>query len=84
MLDLELELDIRRRVNPAYADTIGTESYERKRLLMEIDRLREINTIYSADKIALCGKLNSGKRCRLPAGSKCPDCGPSAIDFEGD
>lgn len=34
------EADIRRRVNPVYADQIGTESYERKLLLDEIDRLR--------------------------------------------
>lgn len=32
--------EIRRRVNPQYQDQRGTESYERKQLLDEIDRLR--------------------------------------------
>lgn len=36
----EFESDIRRRVNPAYVDVRGTESYERAALLGEIDRLR--------------------------------------------
>jgi hypothetical protein len=36
----EFEADIRARVNPVYADVIGTESYERAALLGEIDRLR--------------------------------------------
>lgn len=40
VLGAELERDIRARVNPMYADVRGTESYERKRLLGEIDRLR--------------------------------------------
>lgn len=36
----ELEADIRSKVNPAYKDQRGTESYERDALLSEIDRLR--------------------------------------------
>ena len=39
-LSKELEAELRRSVNPVYAYLIGTESYERKRLLGEIDRLR--------------------------------------------
>lgn len=37
----ELEADLRKRINPGYVDTEGTESYERKALLDEIDRLRD-------------------------------------------
>lgn len=40
-LDPELEQELRLRINPIYADVKGTESYERKRLLDEIDLLRE-------------------------------------------
>jgi len=40
MLDPELELNLRAAINPIYEDVRGTESYERKRLLAEIDRLR--------------------------------------------
>lgn len=36
----EFEAEIRAKVNPAYADNRGTESYERGALLCEIDRLR--------------------------------------------
>lgn len=36
----ELEAELRLAINPAYEDTKGTESYERKRLLGEIDKLR--------------------------------------------
>lgn len=39
-LDAELEHDIRSRVNPQYSHMRGTESYERRLLLGEIDRLR--------------------------------------------
>jgi prefoldin subunit 5 len=38
MIDLE---DIKSRINPAYADTIGTESYERRMLVEEIESLRQ-------------------------------------------
>ncbi len=27
-----------------------------------------------------CGRINSGHACTMPAGSKCPDCGPSCHD----
>lgn len=30
-----------------------------------------------------CGKLNDGVRCRMPKGSKCPDCGVGLHDFGG-
>lgn len=40
MIDLE---EIKRRINPAYADVVGTESYERKRLVEEIERLHTVN-----------------------------------------
>jgi len=36
----EYEHEIRRSINPKYIDTQGAESYERKALLDEIDRLR--------------------------------------------
>ena len=36
----EYEQEIRRSINPKYIDVKGTESYERKALLDEIDRLR--------------------------------------------
>ena len=39
-LDAELERDIRSKINPQYEFTPGTESYERKQLICEIDRLR--------------------------------------------
>lgn len=38
----EFEADMRRIINPVYADVRGTESYERKRFLDEIDRLRKL------------------------------------------
>ena len=33
--------EIKSRINPTYADTIGTESYERKWLVGEIESLRK-------------------------------------------
>jgi len=36
----EIEAEIRAKVNPAYAHRRGTESWERRVLLAEIDRLR--------------------------------------------
>lgn len=42
MLTKELEQELRAAINPAYADVRGTESYERKILLGEIGRLREL------------------------------------------
>lgn len=39
-LDADLERQIQAAINPQYEDMRGTESYERKRLLGEIDRLR--------------------------------------------
>lgn len=41
-LGADLERELRAAINPLYADVRGTESYERKRLLGEIDRLREL------------------------------------------
>jgi hypothetical protein len=40
-ISAEFEEEIRSRINPLYADVKGTESYERKRLICEIDLLRE-------------------------------------------
>lgn len=36
----ELEADLRAKINPVYVNVRGTESYERKAMLDEIDRLR--------------------------------------------
>lgn len=36
----EFEKQLRAAINPIYATTMGTESYERRILLAEIDRLR--------------------------------------------
>ncbi|HLP99189.1 MAG TPA: hypothetical protein VK149_12175 [Sideroxyarcus sp.] len=57
----EFEADIRRRVNPAYVNQLGTESYERAALLGEIDRLR------SAIQQTLDenGHLADGENCTL-------------------
>ena len=41
-LNAELERDIRSKINPQYEFTPGTESYERKQLISEIDRLRAV------------------------------------------
>lgn len=41
-LGADLERELRAAINPLYEDVRGTESYERKRLLGEIDRLREL------------------------------------------
>lgn len=41
-LGADLERELRAAINPLYADVRGTESYERKRLLGEIDRLRDL------------------------------------------
>lgn len=50
MLDTELENELRAAINPAYEDIRGTESYERKRLFAEIDRLRAaLDFISTAD-----------------------------------
>lgn len=57
----EFEADIRRRVNPAYVNTIGTESYERARLLSEIDRLRAAIRKTLDDN----GHLADGSNCTL-------------------
>jgi hypothetical protein len=40
-LSAELERELRLAINPLYEDIRGTESYERKRLLGEIDKLRD-------------------------------------------
>lgn len=40
VLGADLERELRAAINPQYEDMRGTESYERKRLLGEIDRLR--------------------------------------------
>lgn len=42
----KLEAEIRAKINPAYADIRGDESWERKVLLDEIDRLRLISKEY--------------------------------------
>ncbi|MEY2875851.1 MAG: hypothetical protein RLZZ373_3222 [Pseudomonadota bacterium] len=42
----DLERRIRLAINPAYADTPGTESHERAALLGEIDRLRALVNAY--------------------------------------
>ena len=44
LLGPELERELRAAINPQYEDVRGTESYERKRLLSEIDRLRRVAT----------------------------------------
>lgn len=31
-----------------------------------------------------CGKHNDGHPCTMPAGSSCPDCGRSLIDYTGE
>jgi hypothetical protein len=31
-----------------------------------------------------CGKKNNGIPCTMPAGSQCPDCGHSLIDYHGE
>lgn len=41
MIDPAIMSDIRSRINPQYQDIIGTESYERKLLVDEIDRLND-------------------------------------------
>lgn len=61
MLTPEFEADIRRRVNPIYVNTIGTESYERARLLGEIDRLRAAIKQTLDDN----GHLADGENCTL-------------------
>lgn len=61
MLTPEFEAEIRRCVNPAYVNQIGTESHERAVLLGEIDRLR------AAIKQTLDenGHLADGDNCTL-------------------
>ena len=39
-LGADFEQELRAAINPIYEDVRGTESYERKRLMGEIDRLR--------------------------------------------
>ena len=45
MLDLD---EIKSRINPAYADVLGTESHERKLLCDEIERLRKERDTFKA------------------------------------
>jgi|688.fasta_scaffold395734_3 hypothetical protein len=59
----ELERDIRSRVNPQYAHINGTESYERKAMLDEIDRLRAAIVETLNANLYLC----CGKQCALSA-----------------
>jgi len=42
LLDADLDRQIRAAINPLYENVRGTESYERTRLLGEIDRLRAV------------------------------------------
>lgn len=42
LLTPELEADLRAKINPVYVNVRGTESYERKAMMDEIDRLRNI------------------------------------------
>lgn len=61
ILTPEFESDIRSRVNPAYVNQIGTESYERAALLGEIDRLRAaIHQTLDEN-----GHLADGENCAL-------------------
>jgi hypothetical protein len=59
----ELERDIRSRVNPQYAHISGTESYERKAMLDEIDRLRAAIVETLNANLHLC----DGEQCTLLA-----------------
>jgi len=73
-LDAGLEQELRSAINPKYEDVRGTESYERKRLLGEIDRLRNRVTQQSG---ALATSEN-GEVAQLHAASgmlPCPFCG---------
>lgn len=61
MITPETLATLRRRINPQYQDTIGTESYERKMLIDEIDRLR-LHIIACLDDNA---HLADGEDCTL-------------------
>jgi hypothetical protein len=56
MKDDEFLANMRARINMAYADQIGTESWERKRVLAIIDRLQ--GEIAQLKSLLACGKEN--------------------------
>lgn len=56
-LDADLERELRARINPIYEDVRGTESFERKRMLGEIDRLRAALRI-STNGLRHCANWN--------------------------
>lgn len=60
-LSAEFEREIRAAINPDYEDVRGTESYERKQLLGEIDRLRKA----IRQTLDECGYLADGPVCTL-------------------
>jgi hypothetical protein len=56
MTDDEFISHMRARINMAYADQIGTESWERKRVLAIIDRLH--GETAQLKSLLACGKEN--------------------------
>lgn len=62
-LGADLERDLRAAINPQYEDVRGTESFERKRLLGEIDRLRKA----IQQTLDENGHLADGDNCTLIA-----------------
>jgi hypothetical protein len=56
MKDDEFIANMRLRINMAYADQIGTESWERKKVLAIIDRLQGENA--QLKSLLACGKEN--------------------------
>lgn len=61
MMDQELEAEIRSNINPVYEDVRGTESYERKRLLGEIDNLRKAARLIHDRSGMVSGSLEMGE-----------------------
>ncbi len=70
-LTQELEADLRAKINPQYAHILGTESYERKAMLDEIDRLRAAIWETLNANLHLC----DGEQCTLIALKR-------AVDFQ--
>jgi len=59
MITNELVVDLRSRINPAYADQIGTESHERRLCAEAIEALLAENEALKITAERLSGKINS-------------------------
>lgn len=46
-------------------------------IVAESARAATLAAVYKLRRHETCGRKNNGHPCTMPAGSSCPDCGPS-------